>query len=623
MNVLRAFLRLLPVLMLMTACGGLGGEPEVVATLPPSLPQSAPPQDKPTVQISDTVDLALGAQVFAENCTRCHGVQGKGDGEFVLTGQIASLGDFTNPAMTASASPSQWFEIVTNGRLSTLMPPWGESLNESERWAVTMYLYTLAYTPEQIASGKAVYTAECAVCHGESGRGDGDGAVAMQLIPADLALPSTLADLSDTALLDVISSGAGERMPGFADKLTAAQRQDAAIYTRLLSLSNRPIEQPDSPPQVAQVSGSDTSINAGFMGTIGGNVILGTGDGSLPSDLKVILHTIDADYNEQTQDVSLNSDGSFIVPEVLIESNKRYFVTVYYGNGFFISDVVNGDPSNPLIDLPVTIYDVTSDPSVVQMTRSLSQVYAASDGLEVMQILTFDNTSDRIFMTGEAVSEFRQVSISIELPEGARFVNTDDTGRYRLSSDGKRVLDTQPIFPDDTHIVHVLYKLPLNDRVRVELPLDYALNGSVEVILPESLKFESTQLTQQQSQIFGGDTYQTYQGNLVLAPGDRLNYEISGIAGSAPNGLSSNILLGAVLLGVGIGAIAAAAILYVRGRQRQPIPDSALSPNDLVRQIAELDQLHEQGQLGEAAYENQRRSLKAQLTQLLKEQQRG
>ncbi|MCX9076364.1 MAG: c-type cytochrome, partial [Candidatus Methanoperedens sp.] len=150
-TVRRAYLSL-SALLFLAACSGLAGEPQIVATLP-SRPEvvdvglpSAPP------------DIVQGAQIYAENCIRCHGPGGQGNGELVLNGQIPTPPrDFTDPATTRDQALTEWFATITNGRLENLMPPWGNSLSESERWAVALYTYTLNYLPDQLDDGQTLW----------------------------------------------------------------------------------------------------------------------------------------------------------------------------------------------------------------------------------------------------------------------------------------------------------------------------------------------------------------------------------------------------------------------------------------------------------------------------------
>ena len=145
-------------LFILTAagCSGLAGEPAIVSTVPaPTAPQPVRlPQSAP--------DLALGAQIYAQNCTRCHGVSGKGDGELVQSGQVTGVPDFTDAKTSQNATPADWYEIVTNGRMDKLMPPWADALSDDERWSVTNYVYSLSSSPDA-ASGVEVAQAESPV----------------------------------------------------------------------------------------------------------------------------------------------------------------------------------------------------------------------------------------------------------------------------------------------------------------------------------------------------------------------------------------------------------------------------------------------------------------------------
>ncbi|MCS6837076.1 MAG: cytochrome c [Anaerolineae bacterium] len=118
---------------LLTACSGLAGEPQIIATLPPPLVAQAP----------NTFDLERGARLYAANCTSCHGVNGNGRGELVLRGQVPSMPSFLDEAHMRQQTLEGYYAIITNGNLANLMPPWRDSLSEAERWDVAQYVFTL------------------------------------------------------------------------------------------------------------------------------------------------------------------------------------------------------------------------------------------------------------------------------------------------------------------------------------------------------------------------------------------------------------------------------------------------------------------------------------------------
>lgn len=81
-----------------------------------------------------------------------------------------------------------------------------------------------------IGRGKAVYMADCASCHGNSGKGDGPAAKDLEKHPGDM---TKLGGQSDGALFWKITEGK-KPMASFATKLSEQQRWDVINYMRSL-----------------------------------------------------------------------------------------------------------------------------------------------------------------------------------------------------------------------------------------------------------------------------------------------------------------------------------------------------------------------------------------------------
>lgn len=81
-----------------------------------------------------------------------------------------------------------------------------------------------------VGRGKAVYTAECASCHGNSGKGDGPSAKDLEKHPGDM---TKLGGQTDGALFWKITEGK-KPMASFATKLTEQQRWDVINYMKTL-----------------------------------------------------------------------------------------------------------------------------------------------------------------------------------------------------------------------------------------------------------------------------------------------------------------------------------------------------------------------------------------------------
>jgi len=75
-------------------------------------------------------DVALGKQVYEQNCVSCHSAD--------LSGGIGKPLNAGSPA--AGDSDKELLEVITNGVSGTSMPAWGNSLSEDEIKAVLAYI---------------------------------------------------------------------------------------------------------------------------------------------------------------------------------------------------------------------------------------------------------------------------------------------------------------------------------------------------------------------------------------------------------------------------------------------------------------------------------------------------
>jgi mono/diheme cytochrome c family protein len=531
---------LLLVAVVLAACQGLGGEPLVVSTLPPR------PTVAPVVEPEGAPDLALGARVYAENCTRCHGLTGKGDGEFVLSGQVTGVADLTDPQTVAGKTPVDYFNIITNGNLEKLMPPWGEELTEAERWAVTYYVYGLSSSsPAEVAS-------------------------------AGTPLPATTAPIAT---------------------------EEAIVTT----------EEAAAPSAV---------------GTVRGQLVNGTSGAAAPANQEVVLHVVDEQFNDTPLVGLTDASGAYQFLDVPIRADRSYILTVDYNGVRFLSQIVPGDPAVTDIDLPVTVYELGAQASAIQITSVLTQISAISTQAQLTQLVNFVNTSDRVFLFR---SETEETSVGVPVPVGATYRDLMGAG-YIVSADGRKVFDTLPVLPGEDHRMHLVFTLPYTSPLTIQQPLDYQFSGTYEVLVgTDGLSVSSDQLTAQGTRQVGSGPMPSYSAQLDLPASASVTYQISGVpvapepaAVVTEQPAAQPAPAAYLLIGVGLGSIGFAAILYFRDRmvaRRAPspvVPVPTQAMNDLVRQIAELDLQHQAGKLSRKVYERQRAELKARLTALAK-----
>jgi mono/diheme cytochrome c family protein len=85
-------------------------------------------------------------------------------------------------------------------------------------------------TEESIARGALLFSQNCTICHGESGRGDGPAAPSLPLQPANLY--DHIPFHPDQFFFGVISKGLGGVMPAFEGQISEEDRWNILNYLR-------------------------------------------------------------------------------------------------------------------------------------------------------------------------------------------------------------------------------------------------------------------------------------------------------------------------------------------------------------------------------------------------------
>jgi len=84
---------------------------------------------------------------------------------------------------------------------------------------------------KSISRGKELYKMNCAICHGEKGKGDGPKAVELVEKPANFSDKNMMHMMTDGEIFYKISKGK-KPMPAWEDKLSENERWDLVNYIR-------------------------------------------------------------------------------------------------------------------------------------------------------------------------------------------------------------------------------------------------------------------------------------------------------------------------------------------------------------------------------------------------------
>jgi mono/diheme cytochrome c family protein len=89
-------------------------------------------------------------------------------------------------------------------------------------------------TPESLAAAQDLFTDNCVLCHGEKGMGDGPGAKAIKVKPANFTDAKMMAAETDGSLFWKMTNGRGP-MPSWKDTLSDKERWELVDYIRKLT----------------------------------------------------------------------------------------------------------------------------------------------------------------------------------------------------------------------------------------------------------------------------------------------------------------------------------------------------------------------------------------------------
>jgi mono/diheme cytochrome c family protein len=133
-----ALLRVLP-LCLAAACAVDGSaEPPT-----PAAPPDEPPAEASVAEFVEAEDVLDGAWLYERNCSGCHGMQGKGDGQ---TGKDLGVQprDFAAGGFSFGNTPEDLFRTISAGIPGrSVMPAFGGLLSEEERRSIVEHVLTL------------------------------------------------------------------------------------------------------------------------------------------------------------------------------------------------------------------------------------------------------------------------------------------------------------------------------------------------------------------------------------------------------------------------------------------------------------------------------------------------
>ncbi len=600
----RSWIVLIPLALVLSACTlaeditpppGYQATEAALPTSPPAAPINAVPVRPP--------NPTAGKSIYAEKCAPCHGDLGRGDGPQAaqLPNEPTRLGDLS---VAREAVPADWYQVVTQGQLDQMMPPF-TSLTDSQRWDVVGYALNLSVSPSDLDQAQSAYQESCADCHGQDGSTPTGG--------VSLSDPRWMAKLSQASLVAAISQKSGQ-MPGFSDSMSESELWAMSAYVRQLAFTSGQ----ETPP--GDSSGSETATPAGSQtASIVAEVSMGSGasEPKPPADLEITLHGFDGQQEVVTQTATLGPGATADFPDLEIVTGRLFILSAEFQGVRYVSDISHLTDAGQTLQLPLTLYDSTSDTSNVRASRLHVLLNFPSDGvMQVIEVWVLSNTGDHTVMPSDTGG------LVFSLPSGANDIAFEDTSVAQLATrTGDGFTLAMPLQPGQEAAQLVFsFNLPYQGGADFHQPLSYPVDG-VTVLLSEggpTIKGDSVQ--DQGVQDLGGQSYHQYNLQSYDA-GKSIDLQVAGrttpLISLAGNWQS--LALGAAALVLVLAAVIAWYRPSVLGFGRADDENendgededfAEDDPQTLLAMIARLDDAFEAGDIDEQAYKRRRAELK-------------
>jgi hypothetical protein len=291
------------------------------------------------------------------------------------------------------------------------------------------------------------------------------------------------------------------------------------------------------------------------------------------------------------------------------------------------------DPATPDLSLQITVYEPTTDISVLSTDR-VHVLFDFSDpnSVNVVEVFIISNPSNQAVV---APTDGGTV-VTFPLPEG--YTNL----QFQDGTLGDRYVEVSQGFADTTSVspgsgqyqVIFAFQMPYNRKLSFVQPMSLPTSAVVVMVPDNSVKVDSSMLQDGGTRDYQNTTYRMYNGGSLIA-GSQLEFTLSGSPKQPTSSFFSTHntqYLSIGLAAFGVALVLAGVWLYSSNRRKAALQKASAgadtgssptrqysSPEDedtLIDAIIALDDQYHAGNLPKEAYLARRATLKENLRNL-------
>ena len=360
--------------------------------------------------------------------------------------------------------------------------------------------------------------------------------------------------------------------------------------------------------------------------TINGQVVNGTAGAQLLSGIRVLALLTDGSGRPvKTGQALTDGGGRFKFDDFPKVPEGRYAFSLDYGGVFYNTAL---DPEELGAGVVLTVYETIQDVSVVRVTRQVVVIVGVDEAKQVItavEFLALSNLGDRTLLPD--LSNPAQMSfLRFSLPPNASGLSVQsDLPSREIIDIGRGFAVTSPVAPGD-HRIEFSYTFPYKGET-VSFRQGFQQGAGVfQVMVPDGLgRIQVGPLNPVDSINIQGTSYSTWEQR-DFSPGDDLQLTLLDLPQPGPWTRFRSMVTEATFWQMAIPSVVGivlASLLFVGAfKPSVPaahLPDATVRAQDgtthdrarLVREVAELDEQFQNGQVAEADYWSRRGQLKS------------
>jgi hypothetical protein len=407
--------------------------------------------------------------------------------------------------------------------------------------------------------------------------------------------------------------------PGFQSTVQQSTPEPTATLEPILTetpfASTR--ESPSVTTSAVTVTGSPVITLQGIVTNASGAAMTG------PLTANLYLYNTNSSMVDQTLKTEVTKTGRYRFDFVPADPHTTYFVMVEFEGVTYSSDPGTYDGNAGSLDLPITIYNSTTEMDSLSIMQVHIQFDFLSDtDVQVQTLYVLTNSGKKSIMV---TSDGTSIPF-LGVPSGAQDV------KYDLAQGGAAIttaVDGFALLPgaEKQYGIITTFSLPYNKQLVLSQPFSLPVDSET-IIVPQGVLVESDQLQDAGTQTFQGTSYHLYQGG-NLATGSNLTFTLTGRPGGATGfqlDRRTSILagvgaLGLVLIGLGIYFTFRDRLRYKREGEdfEGEVPPEVVEEDrvTIIDAIIALDEQYKRGSITRPVYEKRRTELKNRLRNLL------